>query len=236
MKRSLNLFILSGLSLCLATSCVKNSVKDMRIKDDAAKATIPPVHPFGTCDAEAFYFYEDGPTENPPSAFGVQITGTGWSSAVVGYKEYNSTAAYTTYTISAPTTSIVTIATGIDYLKTYDVQLTLTCSDGSVSTSAIRHDVIKAYDCGPAASNNVTITTSTSPRSITVKNNFAFPLYIGLSSVTTSGSTLINGPVAVASGGTYTFSISAAGRYGLLLNKFTTFSGVGAYTRLYTFS
>ena len=235
MKTPLNLTILFALSVCLLMACSKNPVKDVPLNNDAEKASLGGVHPLGTCDAENFYFYEDGPTENPPNAFGLQINSTGWSSAVLSVREYNTTGAFTYYNVSTPTTSIVTLATGIDYLKTYDIQLTLTCADGSVSTSSIKHDGIKGYDCGIYATNNVTITTSTSPRSIIVKNNFVFPIYIGLSSVTTT-STLISGAQPLAPGATYTYSIPAAGKYGLLLNKFAAFPGLSAYTRVYSFS
>ncbi|MCF6404922.1 hypothetical protein L3C95_18625 [Chitinophaga filiformis] len=234
MKTLIKLFVVSGLSACLFTSCIKNAVKDISIKNETTdKSTISPPTILGTCDAENFYFFENG-VEDPPFSFGVQINSTGWSSAIVGVKEYNSTGPFTNYPITTPTNNIVTIATGIDNLKTYDIQLTLTCSDGTISTSAIRHDQIKGYDVGTSPTNNVTVTTSSSPGSITVRNNFNFPIYVGLSQVINSMTVVISGPQQLAAGAQLSYPSLAASRYGVMLNKFETFPGQSAFTRFVT--
>jgi len=232
MNKTLNLPILTSLFVLSLTACVKNGVKDISVSKDvipAEESKIKPPTTLGTCDAEGYYFYESG-AEDPPHSFGIQIYSTGWSSAVVGVKEYNSSGPLTNYTLSTPTSNIVTLVSGIDNLKTYDVQLTLTCSDGSVSVSGIRHDQLKGYDVGTSLSNNVTVTSATSPnRTITIRNNFNFTIYVGLYSFTTGA--VLYSAQALGSTGQTSFSSLPAGRYGVLLNKFDPFSGTSAFTR-----
>ena len=233
MNKLLNLPILASLCALGLTACVKNGVKDISVAKDVAPAEeskIKPPTTLGTCNAEGYYFYESG-TEQPAHSFGIQIYSTGWSSAVVGIKEYNSSAPFTNYTLSTPTNSIVTLVSGIDNLKTYDVQLTLTCSDGTVSVSAIRHDQLKGYDVGASLSNNVTVTTATSPsRTVTIRNNFNFTLYVGLYNLNTG--VVLYSAQALGSGAQTSFSSLPSGTYGVLLNKFDPFSGTAAYTRV----
>ncbi|SEM33055.1 hypothetical protein SAMN04488505_10474 [Chitinophaga rupis] len=233
MNKLLNLPILASLCVLSLTACVKNGVNDISISKDvtpAEESKIKPPTTLGTCNAEGYYFYESG-VEDPPHSFGIQIYSTGWSSAVVGIKEYNSSAPFTNYTLSTPTSNIVTLVSGIDNLKTYDVQLTLTCSDGTVSVSGIRHDQLKGYDVGTSLSNNVTVTSATSPsRTITIRNNFNFTIYVGLYSFTTGA--VLYGAQALGSGAQTSFSSLAPGKYGVLLNKFDPFSGTAAYTRV----
>ncbi|WP_143306293.1 hypothetical protein [Chitinophaga vietnamensis] len=235
MKKLFAILILGIIPVFFLTACIRNDAENLKLKDPSTdkKNVAKDVAILGTCDAESFGVYEGGPTDRPANSLGIQINSTGWSSAVVGYKEYNSTAPFTNYTIAAPTSSIITFASGIDALKTWDVQLTLTCSDGSVSTSSLHHDVMKGYDVGPSASNNVTLTQTSSPSgTITIKNNFSFPIYSGLTSYPSN--TILYPAQMIAPGAQLSYSSLAAGRYGVLLNKFTTFPGAQAFTRVLT--
>jgi hypothetical protein len=231
MKTLIKSLILSSL---LFTSCSKTAVKEdlSGKKDTPLKNAVNP-GPLAICDPESFYFFEDGPTENPPNSFGVQINSANWASAIVSVTEYGTTNT-NTYSLTGPSNAITTIASGINALKTYNVQLQLTCSDGTVTTSAIRHDQIKSYDVGPDASYNTTFVYTSSPRKITITNHFPFTLYVGVYNATNN--TSLVGATAVAPGASFNYSPSAAGRYGVLFNKFDPFTGFAAYTRLITLS